>query len=97
MLKHFFHFRPCFGTSQNVLDTFSDTPELTDTLPETVLDTFCSFLKILYKAGVAHHSIHAYSVSFRFHSLRESRVPFELGEEGVAHEVHQGDGVTEIK
>ena len=34
----------------------SDTLELPDTIPDTSLDTCSWFLKILYKAGVAHHN-----------------------------------------
>ena len=49
-----FFFAKCSGH-------FSDTPELPDTLPDTlpntVLDTFEWFLKILYKAVVAHHNL----------------------------------------
>ena len=40
-LKHLFYFRHVFGkTTQNEPDTFSDTPELLDPPPDSVLDTF---------------------------------------------------------
>ena len=35
-----FTFDTVLNNSQNVLVTFSDTPELPDTLPDTILDTF---------------------------------------------------------
>ena len=41
LFETLFSLSALFGVkSQNVLDTFSDTPELPDTLPDTVLVTF---------------------------------------------------------
>ena len=56
-LKHLFSNVVIFGEKrENKPDTFSDTPELPDTLPEIVLVTFYLFLKRLYKTTVAHHN-----------------------------------------
>ena len=55
LVETLFSLLPLLKISQTVLDTFSDTLEVPDTLPNTVLDTFYRFLKILCKAGVAHH------------------------------------------
>ena len=49
-------FRYIFENFAKCARHLSDTPELPDTLPDTCLDTFWWFLKILYKAEVAHHN-----------------------------------------
>ena len=56
-LKHFFHFdRNLWNKSQNVPDTFSDTPELLGTLPDTVLKNAKCYGHFFRHPGIARHS-----------------------------------------